>query len=186
MVLVAVLIERDQKVGFITGGEYFSGTDPDLKNRWSTGNGGRDSHVGHDVLVTATGVLRVPRYPDIPGRDTFAGPAFHSSGWDHSVSLPDKRIGLIGTGSTGVQITAELGGKVRQLKVFQRTAQWVYPFPNLRYSKLAQAALSRWPALNGLPYRFWGFLLRRLLSQRGESAPQPCQAATSLRGHASR
>ena len=80
-----------------------------------------------DVLVTATGFLRVPRYPDIPGRDTFAGPSFHSARWDHSVSLPDKRIGLIGTGSTGVQITSELGGNVRQLKVFQRTAQWIAP-----------------------------------------------------------
>jgi cation diffusion facilitator CzcD-associated flavoprotein CzcO len=80
-----------------------------------------------DVLITATGVLRVPRYPDIPGRDTFAGPAFHSARWEHSVTLPDKRIGLIGTGSTGVQITAALGGNVKQLKVFQRTAQRVAP-----------------------------------------------------------
>ena len=71
-----------------------------------------------DVLITATGVLRVPRYPDIPGIDTFSGPSFHSARWDHSVSLPDKRIGLIGTGSTGVQISAELGGKVQGLKIF--------------------------------------------------------------------
>jgi cation diffusion facilitator CzcD-associated flavoprotein CzcO len=113
-----------------------------------------------DVLVTATGALRLPRYPDIPGRDTFAGFAFHSSRWDHSVSLPDKRIGLIGTGSTGVQITAELGGKVRQLTVFQRTAQWVCPLPNGRYSALTRAALSRWPALNGPGYRFWGWFFR--------------------------
>ena len=91
-----------------------------------------------DVLVTATGFLRIPRYPDIAGRETFGGPAFHSSRWDHSVSLPDKRIGVIGTGSTGVQITAELGGKVRGLKVFQRTAQWVYPMPNGNYSTLTQ------------------------------------------------
>ena len=65
-----------------------------------------------DVLMTATGLLRVPRYPDIPGGEAFAGRSFHSSQWDHSVTLPDKRIGIIGTGSTGVQITAELGGNV--------------------------------------------------------------------------
>ncbi|HEY5840341.1 MAG TPA: NAD(P)/FAD-dependent oxidoreductase, partial [Mycobacterium sp.] len=46
-----------------------------------------------DVLITATGFLRVPRYPDIPGLEAFGGPVFHSSRWDHSVSLPDKRIG---------------------------------------------------------------------------------------------
>ncbi|MCV7330952.1 flavin-containing monooxygenase [Mycobacterium cookii] len=113
-----------------------------------------------DVLITATGVLRVPRYPDITGRETFAGAAFHSSRWDHSVTLPDKRIGVIGSGSTGVQIVAELGGNVRQLKLFQRTAQWICPMPNLRYSLLTRTALRRWPKLNGLPYRFWGWYVR--------------------------
>ena len=106
-------------------------------------------------LITATGFLRVPRYPDIQGLETFAGPSFHSARWDHSVSLPDKRIGLIGTGSTGVQITAELGGNVSELTVFQRTPQWVLPTPNLRYSRLTKAALQRWPALNKVGYRFW-------------------------------
>lgn len=101
-----------------------------------------------DVLVTATGILRIPRYPDIEGLDTFAGPMFHSSRWDHSVSLPDKRIGLIGTGSTGVQITAELGGEVRQLKVFQRSAQWICPWPNPEVSARTRAAMRRWPWLN--------------------------------------
>lgn len=126
---------------------------------WLTTAEGQESF---DVLITATGVLRVPRYPDIPGRDTFAGPAFHSARWDHSITLPDKRIGVIGTGSTGVQITAELGGKVRELKVFQRTAQWIYPMPNLRYSAVSRAALRRWPKLNTVGYRFWGWFFRFL------------------------
>ncbi|MGE2720729.1 flavin-containing monooxygenase [Mycolicibacterium celeriflavum] len=108
-----------------------------------------------DVLITATGILRVPRYPDIPGLDTFAGPTFHSSRWDRSVSLQDKRIGLIGTGSTGVQITAELGGRVRGLTIFQRTPQWVFPFPNPRYSPITKAALRRFPAMSRFGYRFW-------------------------------
>ncbi|CAN3127954.1 flavin-containing monooxygenase [Mycobacterium sp. smrl_JER01] len=114
-----------------------------------------------DVLVLATGVLRVPRLPDIPGIDTFAGPAFHSSRWDHSVTLADKRIGLIGTGSTGVQIVSALGGKVRQLKVFQRSPQWVFPGSNPHYGPWTKAALRRWPTLARPGYRFWGLAVRR-------------------------
>jgi cation diffusion facilitator CzcD-associated flavoprotein CzcO len=117
--------------------------------------GTADGEEAFDILITATGFLRVPRYPDIPGLESFAGAMFHSARWDHSVTLPDKRIGLIGTGSTGVQITAELGGMVKGLKIFQRTPQWVFPTPNLRYSSLAKAALKRWPVLNKLSYRFW-------------------------------
>ena len=60
---------------------------------WVTTSAGEESF---DVLITATGVLRVPRYPQIRGLDSFAGPMFHSSRWDHSVSLPDERIGLMG------------------------------------------------------------------------------------------
>jgi cation diffusion facilitator CzcD-associated flavoprotein CzcO len=124
-----------------------------------------------DVLVTATGVLRIPRYPDIPGLNTFAGPSFHSSRWDHSVSLADKRIGLIGTGSTGVQITADLGGNVKALKIFQRTPQWVFPTPNVRYSRVTKAALARWPILNTFAYRFWQTYLER--ASLGRAAVEP-------------
>ena len=133
--------------------------------------GTADAEEAFDVLITATGFLRVPRYPDIPGLETFAGPSFHSSRWDHSVSLPDKRIGLIGTGSTGVQITAELGGNVRELNIFQRTAQWVFPAANPRYSRFTKFILSRWPALNMVGYRFWQACFERLLAP---AVVKPC------------
>jgi cation diffusion facilitator CzcD-associated flavoprotein CzcO len=139
-----------------------------------------DGEETFDVLITATGFLRVPRYPEIAGLDTFAGPAFHSSRWDHSVSLPDKKIGLIGTGSTGAQITSELGGKVHQLKVFQRTAQWIAPGPNPRYSALTQAALRRWPRLNRLPYRFWGGYVKRFFGRAPIRPGFPRDLATFL------
>ncbi|GAT09285.1 NAD(P)/FAD-dependent oxidoreductase [Mycolicibacterium novocastrense] len=130
------------------------------RGRWvlTTAGGEED----YDVLITATGVLRVPRYPDIPGLTNFAGPRFHSARWDHSVLLQDKRIGLIGTGSSGVQIAAELGGRVRRLVVFQRTPQWVFPTPNLRYSKLTKTLLRRWPQLCMIGYRFWQNVFERI------------------------
>ena len=134
---------------------------------WVTTAAGEEAF---DILITAAGFLRVPRYPDIPGLETFAGLVFHSSRWDHSVSLPDKRIGLIGTGSTGVQITAELGGKVKQLTIFQRTAQWVCPWPNLRYPPLTRAVLRRWPSLNQPEYRLWRWFVESVF---GRAAVQP-------------
>ncbi|HEX5143635.1 MAG TPA: NAD(P)/FAD-dependent oxidoreductase [Mycobacterium sp.] len=135
---------------------------------WISTPGGEEAF---DVVITATGVLRVPRLPDIPGRDSFAGPAFHTSRWDHDIPLSDKRIGMIGTGSTGVQIIAALGGEVKGLSVFQRTAQWVFPWPNHRYSAVTRQLLRRWPALNKLGYDFWGFVFRGVLSR---AVIRPC------------
>jgi len=130
----------------VTSAQYRDG-------QWWVGTDGGEQPF--DILVTATGILRIPSYPEIPGLETFAGAKFHSARWDHSVSLPDKRIGLIGTGSTGVQITADLGGKVHELKIFQRTPQWVFPFPNPRYSRVTKTVLRRFPAMSRLGYRFW-------------------------------
>ncbi len=83
-----------------------------------------------EFVIAATGVLHHPKYPDIKGLDTFRGPAFHSARWDHSVSLAGKRLGIIGTGSSGVQIASATVGEVAHLDLFQRTAQWILPLPN--------------------------------------------------------
>ncbi|HEY1829366.1 MAG TPA: NAD(P)/FAD-dependent oxidoreductase [Acidimicrobiales bacterium] len=83
-----------------------------------------------DVVIAATGVLHHPSYPEIEGIDTFAGPAFHSARWDHSVDLAGARVGVIGTGSSAVQMTAALVDTVAELHLFQRTAQWIMPARN--------------------------------------------------------
>lgn len=82
-----------------------------------------------DVVVCATGTLHHPAVPDIPGRDSFAGPSFHSARWDDDVDLADKQVGIIGSGSTGVQLTAALS-KTSQVTLFQRTPHWVATVPN--------------------------------------------------------
>ena len=85
-----------------------------------------------DFVIAATGVLHHPSYPTIEGLDTFAGPCFHTSRWDHSVDLEGKRVGIIGTGSSAVQLVASVMGRVpvAHLSLFQRTPQWVLGVPN--------------------------------------------------------
>src|SRR5262245_58153067 len=91
-------------------------------------------HDTFDVVIAATGVLHHPKYPDIAGLDSFAGAMFHSSRWDHDVDIDGARIGIIGTGSTAVQITSAIVDRVEALALFQRTAQWIMPQENPAYS----------------------------------------------------
>lgn len=85
---------------------------------------------GADVVIAATGVLHHPSYPDIDGLADFAGAVFHSARWDHAVDIAGRRVGIVGTGSTAVQIVAAVVDHVAELRLFQRTAQWILPVPN--------------------------------------------------------
>ncbi len=87
-----------------------------------------------DFVIAATGILHHLVYPDIKGLDSFAGPCFHSAKWDHSASLNGKRVGIIGTGSTAMQIVPAIVDQVDKVSLFQRTAQWVLPLPNPAFS----------------------------------------------------
>lgn len=111
-----------------------------------------------DVVVSATGVLHQPSYPDIEGLDSFEGAMFHSARWDHSVDLDGKRIGIIGTGSTATQIVTALASRVSQLKMFQRTAQWIAPTPNKAYSEAAKRVFRWVPGLKILFYHLYRLL----------------------------
>lgn len=83
-----------------------------------------------DAVICCTGVLHHPKYPDIEGMDSFAGDMFHTARWNHDVDLKGKRVGIIGTGSTAMQITPAVIDDVAHLSLFQRTPQWVVPLPN--------------------------------------------------------
>lgn len=134
---------------------------------WDEGNGtwalttrtadGSVSTLPARAVITAVGQLNRPHLPDLDGADSFAGPSFHSAAWDHSVDLTGKRVALIGAGASGFQIAPAIAEKVRHLKVFQRTAQWM--FPNPMYHDAVDDGV-RW-ALEHLPFygRWYRFLL---------------------------
>ncbi|GGC56211.1 NAD(P)/FAD-dependent oxidoreductase [Hoyosella rhizosphaerae] len=130
----------------------------------------KGEHDYADVLIAATGVLRKPQIPDIEGIAEFCGDAFHSARWDHSVKLRGKKIAVIGTGSTGAQITSALAGVAAPLMLFQRTAQWILPLPRLPYSPLSRTAMRLVPQLNRSSYHLYRELMERIF---GRAAVEP-------------
>jgi cation diffusion facilitator CzcD-associated flavoprotein CzcO len=128
----------------VVGGRFEDG-------RWRIKTAGGDEATV-DFLISACGVLHHPRYPDIEGLDSFSGALFHSARWDHDVELQGRRIAVVGTGSTGVQIVTALAGTSARLLHFQRTPQWIAPVPNRRYTRPTRALFRRFPVLSRLAY----------------------------------
>ena len=96
-------------------------------------------------LLTATGFLSQPKLPDIVGIDSFAGTVVHTTRWDDSVELEGKRVGIIGTGATAVQLIPELAEVAGDLTVFQRTPIWVTAKPDLPVPALVRKVFSALP-----------------------------------------
>lgn len=117
-----------------------------------TEQGGR---IEADVLIPATGFLHIPNIARIEGQDSFAGEIFHSSKWRPDFDVVGKRVGIIGNGSSGVQIVSNIVDRVDHLTVFQRTAQWVFPAPNDYYSEQRQEMLSYYPELTQRLFQFF-------------------------------
>ncbi|MGC4110727.1 MAG: NAD(P)/FAD-dependent oxidoreductase [Nocardioides sp.] len=102
------------------------------------------------TLITGTGGLSAPRLPAIEGLASFAGPLFHSARWDHDADLAGKRVAVIGTGASAIQIVPALQKVTAHLDVYQRTAPWVIPRNDRRYPRVERLALRRLPGLSRL------------------------------------
>jgi 4-hydroxyacetophenone monooxygenase len=114
------------------GTEVVSATWSDETLKWTVAirsADGREETLETDAVISAVGQLNRPNYPAIEGRDSFAGPAFHSARWDHTVDLAGKRVAVIGTGASAVQFVPEIAPVVGELLVFQRTPPWFGPTP---------------------------------------------------------
>jgi 4-hydroxyacetophenone monooxygenase len=111
-----------------------------------------------NALISAVGQLNRPSFPDIAGRESFAGPTFHSAEWNHDLDLTGKRVAVIGTGASAVQFIPEIAPVVGELLVFQRTPPWFGPTPD--YHEAVSSGL-QWMYAHVPSYsewnRFWIF-----------------------------
>lgn len=98
-------------------------------------------------IIGAIGALEVPSMPDIPGIESYTGKVVHSAKWDHNFDYSGKRIALIGTGATALQLIPELADIAGHLTVFQRTPIWVAPKPDFPIPTAMNKALLRIPLL---------------------------------------
>lgn len=108
-----------------------------------TPEGRETSTERFDVVVSATGQLSRPRWPDLDGLDSFAGPVFHSAEWDHTVDLAGMRVASIGSGASAVQYVPRVAKVAEQVVLFQRTPNWIIPKNDRDYSELEKSLIRR-------------------------------------------
>ncbi len=110
------------------------------------------------TVVLASGPLPDYKLPDIRGLDTYEGHRIHSANWDHSYDFAGKRVAVIGTGASAIQIIPELVKQAEFVKVFQRTPGWVLPRLDIATPPLAQRLFAKVPAAQHLARQalFWG------------------------------
>lgn len=127
-------------------------------------------------LITATGFLSQPHTPDIPGITGFEGKVIHTTAWDDDYNLAGKRIAIIGTGATAVQLIPELAKRASDLTVYQRTAIWVVPKFDFPFPEQAKRLFKRVPlaqrairAITDSIYEFFNYVVlhhSQLLARR--------------------
>ena len=99
------------------------------------------------MLLTACGQLSVPTVPALPGLDSFEGPAFHTARWRHDVDLAGRRVAVVGTGCSAIQVVPAIQPIVEHVDVYQRSPGWTIPKMDFAYPPRAQRLFERFPAL---------------------------------------
>lgn len=107
-----------------------------------------DGSITHArVFVPATGALSHPKYPDIKGLNSFKGQSVHAARWDDELDLKGKKVAVIGTGASAIQVVPGVADDVAELQVFQRSAAWVLPRKNKIYTEKDHLRWTKYPWL---------------------------------------
>ena len=126
-----------------------------------------------DAVISAIGLLNVPRYPEWPGLDAFAGIKFHTSRWEHEHDLAGKTVAVVGTGSTAIQVVPGIADKVGRLYVFQREPGWIEPKAEREFTPRERWVYRNIPFAQRIHrYRLWEKANRRFTAYDSESEMQ--------------
>lgn len=113
------------------------------------------------LVVSGTGGLHVPGFPTIKGMETFAGPAFHTSEWRHDVAIAGKRVAVIGTGASAIQVVPAIVDQAAHVDLFQRSAPWIIPRGDRAMSRLEKKLFKAVPLIQDF-YRYVIFQINEL------------------------
>ena len=155
----------------------------DRRDKWVLATSAGDHEA--DVLVTACGQLSVPSVPAIPGFERFEGPSFHTARWRRDVPLDQRRVAVIGTGCSAIQVVPSIQPVVRQLDVYQRSPGWTFPRMDFAYSERAKRLFERFPALQQLDRRA-NFAFHELGAAAMTSKPWLLHAFRAIARHESK
>lgn len=108
------------------------------------------SVISARVVIAATGALSRPAEPELSGRSTFQGPAFHTAAWNHSFEFEGKTVAVIGTGASAIQVVPALAPRVKALKLFQRTPPWIMPKVDRPIAAAERSLFARVPLVQKL------------------------------------
>ncbi len=131
------------------------------------------------MLLTGCGQLSIPSVPPIPGLDSFAGPAFHTAHWRHDVDLAGRRVAVVGTGCSAIQVVPAIQPIAAQVDVYQRSPGWTIPKMDFAYRERTKRLFERFPVLQRLDR---AADLRLPGGRRGGDDAAPLAAARVPRG----
>jgi cation diffusion facilitator CzcD-associated flavoprotein CzcO len=139
-------VARRHAVDVRTGTEVTAARWDGARWRLETSAGAHEA----EVLIAACGQLSVPSVPAIPGLEDFAGPAFHTARWRHDVDLAGRRVAVIGTGCSAIQVVPAIAPVVAHLDVYQRSPGWTIPRMDFAYKERTLRLFERFPLLQRL------------------------------------